>query len=77
MRLAEEEHTHSGLADTAADGEGELIVKQGLMEGEIRSFHTAALLKLGKESLAVNSDTHGGKLECYIKHGVVNEDIAV
>ena len=41
MRLAEEEHTHSRLTDTAAHRKRKLVFKQRLMEGKRRAVVTA------------------------------------
>ena len=63
MGLSEEEHADTGLTDTAADGEGERLVQNGLLEGEVRSLGAARLDKLLAERLCVDADAHGGELQ--------------
>ena len=47
--LPEEEHTDAGLADSAADGKGKLLLDDRLLEGKRSPFRTASLFQLGKK----------------------------
>lgn len=41
MCLSEEEHTDSGLTDTAADGERKLFLQNGFLERQLRTLRAA------------------------------------
>ena len=40
--FSQEEHTDTGLADTAADGVGQLFFNNSLLEGQLRPFRQPA-----------------------------------
>ena len=77
VRLAQEKHTDTGLADASSDGIGKLPVKYGFLERKIPAVFAAGFLKLDLQSLLVHTDTHGGKLEGNIQYRIVYKDVAV
>lgn len=77
VRLAEEEHTHSRLTDTAAHRKRKLVFKQRLVEGKLCSVVTARNFELIFKGFGINAYTHRRKLKRDIKNGIVNENIAV
>ena len=54
----QEEHTDSGLTDTASDSVWKLLVENCFLEWKLSSFSTAGLFKLGLKRVLINSDTH-------------------
>ena len=46
VRLAQEEHTDTGLTDTAADGVWKFFIQNGLLERELSAVVTAGFCKL-------------------------------
>ena len=60
--LAQQEHGQTGLADTAADGEGELVLQQQLVEGEFPAAVAAGGFQLPVQGGGVHPDAHGGEL---------------
>lgn len=77
VRFLEKHHAETALTDAAADGEWQLAVEQTLMEVELLAFFLALLLKLAQQSLTVNADAHGRKLEGALKDRIPDEDVAV
>ena len=77
MGLAQEEHAESGLADASAHREGQLIVEDGLLEGQVRAVLAAGLLQLFGQGLSVDPDAHGGELQGNIEHRIVDQNIRV
>src|SRR5699024_10536622 len=77
VRLAQEKHTDTGLADASSDGIGKLPVKYGFLERKIPAVFAAGFLKLDLQSLLVHTDTHGGKLGGNIQYRIVYKDVAV
>ena len=60
--LAQQEHGQTGLADAAADGEGELVLQQQLVEGEFPAVVAAGGFQLPVQGGGVHPDAHGGEL---------------
>ena len=64
MRFTQEEHTDSGLSDTATDGVRKFFVQDGFLERKLSSVIAACFGKLAVKCVLVNTDSHGGKLKC-------------
>ena len=77
MGAAHHQHGKSGLADTAADGQGQFSTQQHLMEWQIPSVLTAGFLQLIGQGLFVHTDAHGGDLQGSAQDLVPEENIAV
>ena len=58
MRFAQVEHTQSGLADTAADRQGQSVSHQAFVEVEFQTFFFTFLFELTLEGFFVYADTH-------------------
>ena len=71
------QHAESGLTDTAADGEGQQIVQQHLVEGELAAGVRTGDGQLAVERLGIHADTHGGKLERATENVVPEEQVTV
>ena len=63
VSLAQEEHTDTGLSDTAADGVWKLLVQDGFLEWKLSSVIASGFCKLFVKCRFVYTDTHGGKLK--------------
>ena len=77
MRLAQEEHTDTGLTDTAADGVRQLFVEDCFLERKFCALGAAGFFQLGQQSLFVYADTHRGQLQGDVQNRIVNEDVGV
>ena len=77
MGFPKEEHTYTGLPDTSADGKRKLFFNDGFLEGKAGSVHTSGFLKLGKKSVLIHTDAHGGKLQCDIQNRIIDHDIRI
>ena len=77
MSFAEEEHTDTGLADTAADGIWQFFVKDRFLEWKLSAVVTACFCELGVKRILINTDTHRRKLQSDIKNRIVYKDISV
>ena len=77
MSLTQQQHAETGLADTTADGKGQLTVEQHLMEWQLTPVITASLGKLLVHALGVYADTHGGYFHRAVQHVVIEQYIAV
>ena len=77
VSFSEEEHTDTGLSDTAADGIWKLFVQDCFLERKFSSVIAACDSKLFVQRVLVNSDSHGGKLQGNIKNRIIYKDITV
>ena len=77
MRLAQEEHAQPGLADTAADGQGQLALQQHSVEGQLPTLLAAGGGQLLVQSGGVHPDTHGGQFKSPLQHRVPHQNIPV
>ena len=77
MSLAEIKHTDTGLADTAAHGVGQLLLQNGLLEGQLRPILAAGEFQLTGKGILVHADTHGGQLQGVAQNRIPHDDIAV
>ena len=62
---AHHQHTQSALTDTAADGQGQFIVKEHLVERQRPAVITAGDPKLVVQGLRIHADAHGGNFKAY------------
>ena len=46
MRLAQEEHTDTGLADAATDGIGQFLVQDRFLKRQLGAFRTSGFVEL-------------------------------
>ena len=67
MRLAQIEHTETGLSYTAADGKRQCIIHQAFVEVKFQTFLFAFLFELVKQGFLVYTDTHGGKFDAALQ----------
>ena len=77
MGFAQQQHTQSGLADTAADGAGQFAFQQHSV-----IFQRSAIVAVGFSQLLIQceriyTDTHGGDFQGVIHYGVVEQQVAV
>ena len=77
MEFLEEEHAEAGLADAAADGEGEFVVEQSLVPVEFPAVEGVADFELLEEGFFIDADAHGAEFEGAFEQGVPDEDVAV
>ena len=77
MCFAKEEHTDTGLSDTAADGIRQLLIQNRFLEGKLSPVVTSCLCQLFIQSIFIHADTHGRKLKGNVKYRIVYQDIAV
>ena len=77
MSLAQEEHTDTGLTDTAADGVWKFFIQNGLLERELSAVVTAGFCKLFVKCCLVYTDTHGRKFKGNVQYRIVYQNIAV
>ena len=74
---ADHQHAQAGLADAAADREGEFSFEQHLVEGEGAAVVTARDRELSVEGGAVHADAHRRDFECTAERLVPEEEVAV
>ena len=77
MAAAHHQHTQTALADTAADGQRQLIVQEHLVEGEVTAIIAAGFIQLTVQGLCDDTDAHGGKHQRPAKYFIPEENIAV
>ena len=77
MSLAQQQHTQAALADTAADGQGQFVVQQHLVEKQLAAVIAAGQRQLTIQSLTIHADAHGADLKRAVQHGVIEKNIAV
>ena len=75
--FSQEEHTDSGLTDTAADGVGQLAIQNGLVERQFGTFGTACFFQLFLHCLFIYTDSHTGKLQGNVQNRVIYDDIGI
>ena len=75
--LAQEEHTKSGLSDTAANGVRQFPIQECFMEFQLHSLGASALVQLANERFFIHTHAHRGKLKRDIKDGIVNDNVTV
>ena len=76
MRLSQEEHAHTGLADAAAHSQRKIAVEQVALEREL-ARSGQPLSKLRRERLGVDADAHARQLICHVEQRIIHDDIAV
>ena len=74
---AQHQHTQPGLADAAADGQGQFPVQQHLMERKLPPLVASGLGQLPVKRLGIYPDAHGRNLQSPAKGLVPEENIAV
>ena len=57
MGAAHHQHTETALTDTAANGQGQLVIQKHFMEGELSAVITAGDRQLTVQSLGIHTDT--------------------
>ena len=77
VRLAQEEHTDTGLTDTAADGVRQLFLEDCFLERQLCALGAAGFFQLGQQCLFVHADTHRGQLQGDVQNRIVNKDVGV
>ena len=77
MCLAQEEHTHPRLSDTAADRIRQLSVQKRLVERQSFTVGASALRELTAQRILIHADPHRGKLKRNIKDGIIYDNISV
>lgn len=77
MSLAEKQHGHAGLTDTAAHGERQLVIQQHLMERQLAAVIAAGDAQLTVEAFGIYADTHGGKLHGSLTYTVPYKQVAI
>ena len=77
MGLAQQEHAQAGLANAAADGEGQLALQQQLVEGKLPPCLAPGEGELTVQGGGVHPDAHGGQLKSPLQHWVPHQDIPV
>ena len=75
--LAQQEHGQAGLADAAADGQGQLVGQEHLVEGQLAAVVAAGDGQLAVQGSGVHADAHGGELNGPVQGLVPEEDVAV
>lgn len=75
--LAQQEHGQAGLADAAADGQGQLVGQEHLVEGQLAAVVAAGDGQLAVQGGGVHADAHGGELNGPVQGLVPEEDVAV
>ena len=70
MGLAQQEHAQAGLANAAADGEGQLALQQQLVEGKLPPCLAPGDGQLPVQGRRVHPDAHGGHLKGPLQHRV-------
>lgn len=75
--FAKEEHAEAALSDTSADGEGQAVFKQRLVEFQFLSFGATREIELARQSFLIHPDAHRGELEGTLQHLVPQDDIAI
>ena len=71
MRFSKEEHTDSGLSDSAAGGIREHSAHDGFLERKLGAFRTSGDLQLTHQGFLIYADSHGRQFKGYIKHRVI------
>ena len=56
MALAQQQHRNAGLADAAAHGQGQLVVQEHLMEGQLAAVIAAGQSQLTIQRLGADAD---------------------
>ena len=77
MGAAHHQHSQTALADTAADGQGQLVIQQHPVEGKLPAVITAGFFQLIVQCGGIHADTHGGDLQSTAQDFVPEEDVAV
>lgn len=77
MGLAQQKHGQTGLADAAADGQGQLVGQEHLVEGQLTAVVAAGDGQLAVQGGGVHADAHGGELNGPVQGLVPEEDVAV
>src|SRR5699024_8646257 len=77
VSFAQEEHTNTGLADSAAGGIRQFLFQNGFLERKICPLRTSGSLQLTGQRFFIHADSHGGKLQGDIQNRVVDDDITV
>ena len=77
MRLAQVEHTDTGLADTAADCERKIVFQNRLLERKLCTLLTAGELQLTPQRIRIDTDAHGGELQRDVQYRIIDNDICV
>ena len=77
MGTAHHQHGQTGLADAAANGQGQLVVQQHLVEGQRPAVIAARLPQLAVQGLGIYPDAHGGNLQRPVQYRIPEKDVAV
>ena len=77
VAAAHHQHTQAALANTAADGQRQLVLQQHLVEGEGPAVIAAGFRQLTVQGFRVHTDTHGRDLQGPAQNLIPEEDIAV
>ena len=77
MGAAHHQHAKTALADAAADGQGQLVVEELFVEGQLPAVIAAGDLQLVVQGSSVHTDAHGGDLQSAAQHIIPEEDVAV
>ena len=75
--LFQEEHKGAGLSYASADTEGELVIQDALMIGQLHKIELVGNFELHFERIGVDADTHTCQLVAPFSDRVPDEDIAV
>ena len=77
MGAAHHQHGQTALADTAADGQGQLVIQQHLVEGQRPPVVAVGEGQLAVEGFRVHTDAHGGDLQRPVQRFIPEENVAV
>ena len=74
---AQHQHGKTALADAAADGQGQLVVQEHLVEGQLPAVVAVRQGQLTIQRFRVHPDAHGGDLQRPVQGLVPEENITV
>ena len=77
MAAAHHQHRKTALTDTAANGQGQLIVQKHLVERKLSAVIAAGFFQLSIQGLSIHADTHGGNFQSPFQDLIPEENITV
>ena len=77
VRFAQIEHTDTGLADTAADRERQVIFQNSLLKRVLGALLAAGELQLSLLCVGIDANTHGRELQRDVQYRIIDDDIGI